>query len=477
MNQVTKNKASFFLKSIGQFSIASWVNFGMGIIAVFVGTRIFAPEIYGILNLFNTAAGTLGLVACFGLNTAMLRFFYEPPNGWDAKQLFVKCMMAPLAFFMLLGCIAIPFGKSVSLWLFQREDSFLVVLLLLKAISGVVLTSFFAQYYRMMSDSRHYTVLNIMTAFFSQIIVLLSVFVSNSVETVLFFATAGLFLLMIVWVFVQRRQVFSNQMDFDFHGFAPVMRFAMFAYPSSLLVPASLFMISMMISQQLGSRELGVYVSANFIVSAFAVIQNGFRIYWAAFIYRHYREEREMIRNIHDYVGIFIFCLLGIFIVGQHVIYLFIGNEFRASRMFFTLVLVSPFLELWAQTVCYGIMIAQKNEQNLIISLLSTAIQIWLTLLLLPNYGLIAVAGASAFAGMISFVLQTWRGQLYYRSIESFGRTVVGLMLFLTLSVSNCIFWDHYWYEFGIVILLGALFCSCYHEKFQQILVFAKTLW
>ena len=74
-----------------------------------------------------------------------------------------------------------------------------------------------------------------------------------------------------------------------------------------------MFIIPFIITMQLDSYSLGIYASAGFFVAAFGVIQGGFRTYWSAFMYEHYKDEQKKIRKIHSYVIVFIIVIFSIF--------------------------------------------------------------------------------------------------------------------------------------------------------------------
>ena len=70
-----------FLKSVAKFSVPSWINFFIGLITVFIGTRIFTPDVYGVLNIFNTSSIAFVGFVCLGMDNAFIRFYHEPPEG------------------------------------------------------------------------------------------------------------------------------------------------------------------------------------------------------------------------------------------------------------------------------------------------------------------------------------------------------------------------------------------------------------
>ncbi len=462
--------AKNFLSSILKFSVSSWVNFVIGIVSVVITTRIFSPDIYGGLNLFNSTGNFLASFACLGLDGAFLRFFHEPPEGWDKKQLFAKCLARSIAFLVFLSLVGMVFFlRPVSFYLFHKVSFFLTLLLVVNSLSLLVLDHYGAQYYRLDNDALHYSIQVVLVQFCSKLLVIGAAFFSPSLETVLSFNTMGIFFLLLVYGIIQKRLVWPEHYPWKSSGFGEVMRYGLYSWPLTVAFSASSFLVPFLIQNRLDTYALGIFASTNFFVAAFNVVQSGFRTYWAAFMYGHYKDEQEKIIGIHPYVLLFILLLLGGFILFQHVAYLLIGTKFHASRVFFTLVLLDPLLLLLEQTTNYGMALAKRNQEMTIIYILSILLNLLLCYTLLPVFGLVGAACASALAAVVRFSLATWRGQKYYRSIPQIRKTVMGVILLLILGISNFILAQQFAIECSIVACVWIMALILFRGQILQI--------
>ena len=468
---------SRFLTSILKFSVSSWINFVIGIVSVIITTRLFTPDIYGTLNIFNTASTFLASFACLGLDGAVLRFFNEPPAGWDKKQVFTKCLMfSVLCLFILTFFSSTFYYRQISLVLFNRISLFFTVLLSMNALSIMVLNNYYSQYYRLDNDSFHYTIQTIMVQFFSKLFVVVAAFFSPTADTVLLFNTAGLFLLMVVYSFVQRKSIWPTHFHYSNEGFGEVFRYGLWGWPLSMAFSATGFLIPFIIKVRMDSYALGIFASTSFFVTAFNVVQSGFRTYWAAFMYAHYKTEQKRIIEVHDYIIIFILALLSCFLIFYHVAYLFIGEAFQSSRLFFSLVLLDPLIILLEQTTNYGMALAKRNQEMTAIYLLAIAFYIILAYVLIPVYGLPGVAVAATIASVIRFTLATWRGQHYYKSIKSIKNTIIGIALLLILGISNYFLINQYLYELLFILGIWIVMIFCFMDTFSDIIKFIKKM-
>ena len=171
---------------------------------------------------------------------------------------------------------------------------------------------------------------------------------------------------------------------------------------------------------------------------------------------------------MHNFVVLGILLVLGLFVLCQHGIYQFIGQDFRSSRLFFTLVLIDPLLLLLEQTTGYGTSIAKKNYQDTIIYVAAVLLNILLCISLLPHVGLIGAAIASMLAAVVRFLLSSWRGQIYYKSISSIRKTLLGVALILAMAISNVVLTDKMGFEIFVVITIGLFEILAYRRDVRN---------
>ena len=464
-----------FLASILKFSVSSWVSFAMGIVSVMLLTRLFTPEVYGAWNFFNSTSEILVGVACFGLDGAFLRFYYELPSGWTVQELLTKCLCLSLVFLLLIFLVAsFFFTAQISNAIFNQVSFFLMTLLFVNVASSLILTRYYASYFRVGNDPLNYTVERILVESCSKLLVIAAAFISPGIETIVILNVLGICTLLVIYTVVQRRHLFPAHLVWRKPGLSEVVKFGFFAWPASIFLPLADWLNAFFITQQLGQHALGIYASAGFFIAAFAVLQGGFRTYWAAFMYEHYQDEHTKVIKIHNYVALFIIVILGSFILAQHLVYMLIGEQFHASRLFFSLVLLSPLLGLFEQTTSYGMALSKRNQEAMVIQVLFAVLNVILLYVLLPYLGIMGAAIASAGAAVVRFTMLTWRGQLYYDSIEHKGKTACGLVLIVLLAVSNCVFAMQYVLEAITVLTIFALAGFIYRRDLMQIRQYLK---
>ena len=103
---------SSIIRSLLAFSLPTWINAVLGVVAVPIVTRLFEPEVLGKFNLFSTYSTILFCIALMGINQGIMRFYHEPRVGTRREG----------------------FTSSVTLWRLSQSASSLAVLSFVESI-------------------------------------------------------------------------------------------------------------------------------------------------------------------------------------------------------------------------------------------------------------------------------------------------------------------------------------------------------
>ena len=466
-----------FLKSVGRFSVAPLANFILGVIAVVLLTRFFSPEVYGEWNLFNVTANVCVAVVYVGLSEGVLRFAYALPSGWSIQEFLWKCILLASCVFFVFSVVMLLFYDAASVWLFHKASLYRVCLLLIYTFALMLLNFFFVSYYRAMNLSGSYTIQQIGVQFFSKLFILMSLFFGGTTDAVLTFNVGGMVCFLLFCIYIQRKEIFPKRLDTSYKGFAEVLRFSLSSWPGALLARLSLFLIPFVLAHRLGAYEVGLYAATSVFVAVVVVLNNGFMTYWVSFVYKNARLKQDLIIEVHNYIILSIFVVFSVMIVFQHLIYMLIGTEYQMSRAFFTLVMSDVFFSMVEATTKQGIALEKKAHENAIILFVSLCIQFICAWFLVEYMGVAGAAVATLIAALIRCLLSTWRGQKYYRSIESLYKTSAGIVMIVILASSNYFFSQEYWWEVGAVGVVGAMLAILFRNDVRKVFATTRTAW
>lgn len=447
-----------FLKEVARFSVAPFVNFFLGIVAVIFLTRIFPPEVYGAWNLFNLAANVCVGIVYLGLSDGILRFAYELPVGWSIQNLLWKCISLAGIVFLFFSTIMLCFYDAVSIWLFHEISLYRIVLLLLYTCTLMLLNYFFVSYYRSMNLAAPYTIQQIGVQFFSKIFIMAAIFIDATIDTVLTLNVVGMLFFFLFCLYIQRKNIFPSRLLGSYTDISDAIKFSLLSWPGGLLARVGLFLIPFVLSQRMGAYEVGLYSATSIFVAVIVVLNTGFMTYWVSYVYKNAETKQASIIKVHNYMAICIFFVFSIMIISQHILYFLIGSEYQMSRIFFSLVISDVFFLALEATTQQGVVLKKKPHEGVVISLVFLVIQFMCAWYLTVYMGIVGAALATMIAAACRFLLSTWRGQKYYCSIEKWHKTLMAMLMILSLATSNWIFADEYWLELGIIFLIGSLF-------------------
>lgn len=465
-----KFEPKHFIQSILKFSVSSWINFAIGILSVPIMTRVLSPDLFGAFGIFNTASGLLMAISCLGMDSSFMRFYNEPPVGYDERQLLAVSLLFSIGFLLIISLLCIPwFYQELSFLLFAESNIWIISLLCMQAMSQISLR-FSSLYYRMSNDSKNFTIQSVFIQTFSRLFVITAGLLNATKTTILCVSSLAYLFLNLIYLYVQKNEMFPGRMIFSWRSFAPVIKFGLLSWPIVIIVYLNTFLSMLIINLKLGSYELGIFTSASYFVAILGVAQNGFRTYWAGFMYANYKSEQDKIIKVHSCILLFSVVFMAALVVFQHFLYTFLGSQYQEGRVFFAMLLVTPLFQLISETTGYGVSLAHKPQYTMFSITVSTVVNVWGCYLLLPLVGIQGAAIASMLSGSVYLLLSSIFGQMYYVSIDNAYRTIFVSIMIVGLAVTSHIFTNNYLIELGITIT--TLMCTglCFRKEIQKIL-------
>lgn len=428
---------SSFIRNLIGFSFASWIGFFIGIISVPLLTRILEPYQFALLNQFLAASNLAMAVICLGMDSAFVRFYNEPPTGFTSELLLGKILSIIFSLLFLISLLALPFSK---LWLpkiFGQVVSPIVAWGFIFAVMAQVIIRLFTTRFRMMNSIAAYTVITVSLQLVSKFGVLLSLPFGKDSTILLLSCSITLGLLggiTLLHGIIQGSVRLSRRRLLADRSF---ISYSIASWPVPVLIFGNIYFSQLIIRNAASPDVLGVFLSANFFASILAVFQSGFSNYWSAYMFSNYSKSQSKIIKVHDYICFFVVVVLCIFIMSRDLIYLFIGPRFYGSKKIFALVLSAPLINIMVETTAYGISIAKKAHYSLISYAILFILNITLTILLVPRFGMYGAGLAIMASSAANLLIQTIFGQRYYKSIENYGKLSFSLVSIIFLANIN----------------------------------------
>lgn len=148
----------------------------------------------------------------------------------------------------------------------------------------------------------------------------------------------------------------------------------------------------------------------------------------------------------------------------EDIVFWIFANKRDCLAIFPLLMLAVVFTILCEGTV-YGNSIARKPWHDTIGIAIGAASNFVLCSVLVPSMGLTGAALSLAASNGLAFLYRTVTGQMYYRTIPSFAKTVSGFLLAFAVTAAGTLLWQHFVLKFLLVGTILFIYCTLYRTQ------------
>ncbi len=218
--------------------------------------------------------------------------------------------------------------------------------------------------------------------------------------------------------------------------------------------------------------SIGIYTNAVTISSILTILQTGFTAYWSPFIYEHYKDDRnkEKIQRIERIVIItLLFAAINI-VLFQDIIYLLVGENFRASKVFFPFLMLTPVCNVIADMTGIGIMLSKKSYLNIFVFLGNSSVNLILSFILVPKIGVVGAGIAVGISALVMVSIRSYLGGRYYRISESYRFIIESLFLLICACIVNILFAEQFFYKSLLLSLILIILFVRYKNEFLYLI-------
>ena len=465
-----KVNAKSFLKNIVGFSMSTWIGFVISFFTIPIITRIFDPDAMGKINMFTTVVNLGMTVVLCGLDQTYTRFYYEGIHGRNNRWICSYCLIVPTIITDLGVAVLIPFRKDIAFEVVGEGRS-IIFLCLAVSIYTMAILRLFNLNYRMRQDCIRFSIQSLLIVVCTKVAYMVCAGWDTTYYSAVLFYTGLTLLLLIAYWFIQKdaRVASRKELVYDKEALKGMMKFGLPLMPASIIAWLNTSISNLLIKQKLTFSALGVYSSAVSIASLINLIQTGFNMYWTAFVYENYRREQKKISAVHNYIT-YVMVLFGMGILFfQDLIFLLLGESYRSSKNFFAFLLIAPICYTISESTGMGITIAKKTQLNIIFILGSLIVNITGCYFLIPGFGSLGAAVASALAGLVYLAIRSVLGERYYKCVNSYKRSVLAILLMLAACFLNMFLSDRQWMRMGSIALLILTLTLLYRKEFVRL--------
>ena len=465
------------LVSILKYSIATVINFLIYGISLLLVAWLVDPAVWGQADIFISTSTLFMNICILGLDQSFIRFFNEPPQPLDKYSLFGACLgLSGLVLIItaVISCVFFP-QQVLGIFFTEKMGNIYLAMLFLNAFMAMI-GRYLNIMYRMEGSIKLYTIESVAMQFFSKMFYLVAVFINPSVENIILWFTIGMCLFAFIFLWPNRSWVsFSPSVLFS-KANRQLLPYGLALAPTAIMLWLNSLFSKIYISKTIGNGPAGVFSMVSLLSNVVAIIQAGFATFWSAFIYANYKTEQEKIKQVHDYLTFLIVEFLCVLLAFEDVIFFFLGPEYRSGMAVFPIMLLVPVFLIIAETTVYGISIAKKPVHDTIGIGLSVVCNILFCILLAPKFGLYGVCMALAGSNIVMFAYRTVVAQMFYRSVVSYGRTMLVIAIMFVLVAAACLLNNNFMAKLAVSVGGMVVYIIIYRKQLKSAIDLAKGI-
>ena len=427
------------LKKLIGFSLPTYIGALLSIISIPVITRIFSPGEIGKINLLIAYVNTLLIFCTMGYDQAFIRFYYDYDKRNQTACFAGSCLKISLACWGFISLLLLLFYRFVSINI-SGDSAYIIVIMMIIILLSRLILQYTTIISRMEQDIKLYSIQSIFSIIASKCVYIIAVFWHPLFYNAIFIMTGSNLLLCILFTiyFLKIKKIDLSTSILP-NELRKLSSYAIPTVPAFIISTINIYLSQFILRKYANFAEIGIYANAVSMANVISLVQAGFNIYWPSFVYANYQTQQAIIKKIHRCV-IFTMTTFALFIIlCQDILYLAVGEDFRCSKFIFPILIVIPVIYTIGETTRIGVRIAQKTYYEFINTFIIIAINILLSILLVPKFSILGAAASSAISAVSGVFIISYFSNRFYKIIDSYIPLVLSVFLLSLACIFNFI--------------------------------------
>ena len=142
---------------------------------------------------------------------------------------------------------------------------------------------------------------------------------------------------------------------------------------------------------------------------------------------------------------------------------------FLFSWVLFPLLMLAVVFNILCEGTVYGNSIARKPWHDTIGIGIGALSNLGLCAAFVPRFGMTGAAFALAASNGLAFLYRSVTGQMYYRTIPSFAKTISGFLLAFAVTAAGTLLWQHFVLKFVLTGAVLFIYCTLYRAQLLKL--------
>lgn len=418
-----------FLKDSVTYAVSGAATTFIGVVMVPIYTRVFTPAEYGALDLISSLVAFLILILMMGQPSAIGRFYVDARDALDARVSASTSGFFTLLVTLAVSAILLIFYRGIAQLLHGTPQYSTAVALALCAVPFMVQFRLLQNLLKWRQEPMRYAGLSVASLVIGLSVTIYLVVIAKLGINGVFAATLiNSVLFCLLGLYMVRT---SLAFTFSWDRLRELMTFGLPLIP----VAASYYFITYssryVIRYFLDLDDVGMYAIGVRVASVLALLLNGFQMAIGPFVYAHYKDDDapETFSKTFDYVSVATALgVTGLALFAGDVVSRFATPEYLPGHKVVPLLAVGTAAYGLGAYFSFGIGIAKKTIHRAWTGVLAAALNVALSLLLVPWLGIYGAALATCCAFLVLAVIQMRISQGLYKVPYRFWRNAVVYM-------------------------------------------------
>ena len=448
---VNKNESQTFINRVIGFSLASWVNCIISLIATPITTAFFPPEELGKIALFISYANVLIPFVYMGYDQAYVRFYNDPCGKNDKYGIFKICSFITLQFAVIVSLVVFFEWRYFSTNI-VGSPNFWVALSLAIYVVAFLLSRMCNLKSRMDNNVKLFCIQSVFSTIIIKMSFVLVVVIKPSAEYALYLRSI-LLLIAFGWFFVKAMHACKDSLvDWSKPVIKELSRFSLPLFPTTFLVMLNASLAQIMLRRYVDFSQMGIFSNAVTIAALITIVQSGLNAFWTPFVYEYYKEPSK-IQKMHHIFSLLMFIMALFIILLQDPIYYFMVDEsYCESKTILALLVIAHVCDVLAETLGLGIELSKKTYLKLPVYVINIVVNVLACILLIPRYGILGAAAASALASLSMLVARSIIGEHFYKCSDNYAKLIISMLLLIGTGLVN-----YYLHSFVYIATVSSL--------------------
>lgn len=456
------------MKTLSVYISSSLLNIIVGIVAIPIMTRVFRPNEFGQLSMFNTCTNMFLIFCLLGLDQGYLRYFYE--ENKNKERLLIKIIKISIVIFFFLTLITVYYKNKLNIYIFGEEDTWLFYLFLLNLIIQIFLRYAFT-YLRVNKYNSLYSIIQFLNKSFVYVYIFGIFYLNKSFDSVIIAYVLNSLTALVIILFKLKK---------DFKGISSESSVAteeVIKYSFPLVFSSFVFwglnsMDKIFLVKYTGMYGTGIYSAAFKLIFIFTIFQRMVAVFWPPIAFENFEKKNSKIfQNSFNILIVILSLLFYTLLLSKEIIVIILGNSYIESIKVIPFLALIPVMHTLSEITVQGINFKKQTKMHIIIGVISLLINLIGNYLLIPKYGPLGASVATGFTFVIFFYLRTFMSNFYYHIKYDLTKASIIIVLMITASCFSVI---NYKNDFYIILIASFISISLYIKEIKILLVKLK---